>query len=197
MPSTFSTVLDSRLSRYAIAAGAFAAAIPAQAAPIVVILPNPVDIRSGYTLDLDQDGNGEVFFSGLGSTTVALAGLLRPGDFAAAGGIALPLSIGEQLFSSDSFSLWGNASQALVSFNFSQSPTFLGIGFATTNSGFNRLGFAQFDGPLLYGWAWEEADSITTFNLRGSSAVPEPATGALTALALGAVALAARKRKQA
>lgn len=46
------------------------------------------------------------------------------------------------------------------------------------------------------GYAWEAgASSLTTFDLRGSSSdIPEPATGAL---ALGALAVAARKRKQA
>jgi hypothetical protein len=52
---------------------------------------------------------------------------------------------------------------------------------------------------MLYGWAWDEAPSITVFDLRnansGGNPIPEPATGALTALALGAAALAARKRK--
>jgi hypothetical protein len=177
MQSTLSKILDARLSRYAIAASAVATAIPAQAAPITVVLPNPVDIRFDYELDLDQDGNAEVFFSGLGSTW-ARADLVRPGALAASGSFALQLTVGAQLFSADSFSLWGPSAAANMSFNFAQSPTFLGIGFATTNGGYNRLGFAQFDGPDLYGWAWEEADSITTFDLRTASAVPEPATGA-------------------
>jgi hypothetical protein len=107
------------------------------------------------------------------------------------------LPTGVQLFSADSFSLWGNATAYSQLFGSSASPTFLGFGFATTNGGFNRLGFLQFQGPLLYGYAWEQASSITTFDINATNGVPEPATGALTALALGAVALAARKRKQA
>jgi MYXO-CTERM domain-containing protein len=81
----------------------------------------------------------------------------------------------------------------------STSPTFLAVGFSQTIGGFQRLAFLQFEGNALYGYAWEAgASSLTTFNLRGSSSdIPEPATGALAALALGALAVAARKRKQA
>jgi hypothetical protein len=202
MPSsnTISKALDARLGRYALAVGAVVAAIPAQAAPITVILPSPVDVQNGYTLDIDGVGGPELTFSGLGSSLpfLALVALNQPGALAESGGGVLPLLTGVQLFSSDSFSLWGPAPSVLVSFNTSTSPTFLGVGFATTNGGYNRLAFLQFQGPMLYGYAWEEAKSITTFDITApTSGVPEPATGALTALALGAVALAARKRKQA
>ena len=193
-----SSLLETRLSSYAIAAGAVVAAIPAQAAPITVILPTPVDVRNGFTLDIDGVGVSELSFTALGSSG-ALVDLLQPGALAHSIGIARQLLTGVQLFSADSFSLWGpGGSDVAVVFNSSLSPTFLGVGFATTNGGYNRLAFLQFDGPLLYGYAWEQASSITTFDLRGSASdVPEPATGALAALALGALAVAARKRKQA
>jgi hypothetical protein len=202
MPSsnTISKTLDARLGRYALAVGAVVAAIPAQAAPITVILPSPVDVQNGYTLDIDGVGGPELTFSGLGASVpfLAFVALNQPGALAESGGGVLPLLTGVQLFSSDSFSLWGPAPSVFVSLNTSTSPTFLGVGFATTNGGYNRLAFLQFQGPLLYGYAWEEAKSITTFDITApTTGVPEPATGALTALALGAVALAARKRKQA
>ncbi len=191
-----SSLLNTRLSRYAVAAGAVVAAIPAQAAPITVILPTPVDVRTGFTLDIDGVGGSELSFSGLGSSSV-LVDVLQPAVLAGSGGFVAQLLTEVQLFSSDNFSLWTFAplNQLL---NSSPSPTFLGVGFATTNGGYSRLAFLQFDGPLLYGYAWEQASSITTFDLRGTSSdVPEPATGALAALALGVLALAARKRKQA
>ena len=198
MPSSnaISKALDARLGRYALAAGAVVAAIPAQAAPITVILPSPIDVRNGYTLDIDQDGFSELYFSAIGSTLV-LVGLDNPGAIAGSSNFVLQLPIGVTLFSADSFSLWSPQPELNQTFGSSASPTFLGVGFATTNGGYNRLAFLQFQGPLLYGYAWEQASSITTFDINATNGVPEPATGALTALALGAVALAARKRKQA
>jgi hypothetical protein len=191
-----SSLLETRLSRYAIAAGAVVAAIPTQAAPITVILPTPIDVRNGFILNIDGVGGEELQFSGLGSS-LGVVEVLQPAVLAGSGGFVAQLLTGVQLFSSDNFSLWTFAplNQLL---NSSPSPTFLGVGFATTDDGFRRLAFLQFEGPLLYGYAWEQASSITTFDLRGSSSdVPEPATGALAALALGALAVAARKRKQA
>ena len=194
-----SSFLETRLSRYAIAAGAVVAAIPTQAAPITVILPTPLDARDGFAINIDGEGSVEfIFFSGIG-TSAGLVGFGQPGAIAGSAGFVRQLLTGVQLFSADSFSLWGSGfSRYTLVYNTSPSPTFLGVAFATTNGGFNRLGFLQFDGPFLYGYAWEQASSITTFDLRGSSSdVPEPATGALAALALGALAVAARKRKQA
>jgi hypothetical protein len=192
-----SSLLETRLSRYAIAAGAVVAAIPTQAAPVTVILPTPIDVRNGLMLNIDGVGSAELFFTGAGSS-LGFVGFIQPGAIAATAGVVRQLLTGVQLFSADSFSLWGPGNSFSQVFNTSPSPTFLGVGFATTNGGYNRLAFLQFDGPLLYGYAWEQASSITTFDLRGSSSeVPEPATGALAALALGALAVAARKRKQA
>ena len=191
-----SSRVESLLSRYAIAAGAVVAALPTQAAPITVILPTPIDVRDGFILNIDGVGGAELLFSALGSSA-GLVGFCQPGAIAGSGGVVRQLLTGVQLFSADSFSLWGQNSAYSQEFNTSPSPTFLGVGFATTNGGYNRLAFLQFDGPFLYGYAWEQASSITTFDLRGSASdVPEPATGALAALALGALAVAARKRKQ-
>jgi hypothetical protein len=196
--NAISKALDTRLGRYALAAGAVAA-IPAQAAPITVILPTPVDIRPDYQLDFDQDNITEFYFSGSGST--ALACYFNAAVVLGAGSSSLLLSLSEGA----TFGLTGNT-QVWVPFatmflGTSTSPTFLAFRFQSNSSGgFNRLGFAQFYGPNLYGWAWEEASSIRTFDLSTlppTTGVPEPATGALTALALGAVALAARKRNQA
>jgi hypothetical protein len=197
--NAISQTLDARLARYALAAGAVASAIPAQAAPITVILPTPVDIRPEYQLDFDQDNITEFYFSGSGST--ALACYFNAAVVLGAGSSSLLLSLSEGA----TFGLTGNT-QVWVPFatmflGTSTSPTFLAFRFQSNSSGgFNRLGFAQFYGPNLYGWAWEEASSIRTFDLSTlppTTGVPEPATGALTALALGAVALAARKRNQA
>ena len=191
-----STFLEARLSRYAIAAGAAVAAIPTQAAPITVILPNPVFVHSSnLDLDIDGDGNSDLrFFSGVGN----ISGFGAVG-FGASGSLALALPTGFQFFSAfPPTGFWGGTS-AFLSLNTSTSPNFVAVGFDTTNGGFRRLAFLQFEGNSLYGYAWEAgASSLTTFNLRGSSSdIPEPATGALAALALGALAVAARKRKQA
>jgi hypothetical protein len=197
-PQTISRALDARLGRYALAAGALAAAVPAQAAPITVILPTPVDIRDGYELDFDQDNITEFFFSGSGSTAYAsyfnAAAVLGAGSSS----LVLSLSAGATFGLTGNTQIWvGYATMPLASVT---TPTFLAFRFqSNSNGGFNRLGFAQFYGPNLYGWAWEEARTLQTFDLSTAppSNVPEPATGALTALALGAVALAARKRNQA
>ena len=188
--------LDSRLGRYLIAAGAAAAAAaPGQAAPITVLLPTPVDVRLSYRLDFDQNGSTEIFFSGSGSSFFGCYfgtadifldsnGAIRQLSLGALGGLTAP----------DSF--WG--SLGTLSVPSTTSPDyFIGVRFASSAGPNNRIGFAQMNGSLLYGFAWEEAPGITTFDLRKSAAeVPEPATGALAALALGALAVAARKRKQ-
>ena len=197
--NSISQALEARLSRYALAAGAIAAAVPAQAAPITVILPTPVDIRPGYQLDFDQDNITEFFFSGSGST--ALACYFNAAVVLGAGSSTLVQSLGV----GGSFGLTGNTQvwvgSATMPLGPSTDPTFLAFRFqSNSNGGFNRLAFAQFYGPNLYGWAWEEASTLRTFDLSTlppTTGVPEPATGALTALALGAVALAARKRNQA
>lgn len=199
MPASnaISKALDARLGRYAVAVGAITAAVPAQAAPITVILPAPVDIRTAYQLDFDQDNITEFYFSGSGST--ALACYFNAAVVLGAGSSNLVLS----LSAGASFGLTGNTQvwvpSATMFLGPSTSPTFLAFRFqSNSNGGFNRLGFAQFYGPNLYGWAWEEASTLRTFDLSTlpPTGVPEPATGALTALALGAVAVAARKRKQ-
>ena len=196
--NVISKALDARLGRYALAVGAIAAAVPAQAAPITVILPAPVDIRPGYNLDFDQDNITEFFFSGSGST--ALACYFTPALVLGAGSsnLALSLSAGATFGLSGNTQVW--IPSATMALGTSTSPTFLAFRFQSTNGGFNRVGFAQFYGPNLYGFAWEEASTLRTFDLStlpAPTGVPEPATGALTALALGAVALAARKRNKA
>ncbi len=191
-----STFLEARLSRYAIAAGAAVAAIPTQAAPITVILPTPINVQT-RALNLDIDGDGAtdlLFFSGF----AGFAGAREVG-IGLSGSFALALPTGFQFFSAfPPTGFWGGTS-AFLSLNTSTSPNFVAVGFDTTNGGFRRLAFLQFEGNSLYGYACEAgASSLTTFNLRGSSSdIPEPATGALAALALGALAVAARKRKQA
>lgn len=204
-------LMESRLGRYVVAASAFAAAaVPSQAAPITVLLPTPVNVTQGYTMNLDGNFLNDVFFSGFGSAPSSaflasvgwgqLVGLSGTG----APGVASLLSAGTSVVLAHTDPIWrGLGSVAVPS---TTSPDyFIGIRFASSsNSGAasnaTRIGFAQFNGPLLYGWAWDEAPSITVFNLRNSASggdpIPEPATGALAALALGAAALAARKRKQ-
>jgi hypothetical protein len=193
-----STFVETRLSRYAIAAGAVVAAIPTQAAPITVILPSPVFVETTpLLLDIDGvDGPDLVFFSGSGPAGVAG---VREVGIGLSGSFALALPTGFQFFSAFTSSDFWGGTVASLSLNTSTSPNFVAIGFDRTNGGFGRLAFLQFEGKSLYGYAWEAgASSLTTFDLRGSSSdVPEPATGALAALALGALAVAARKRKQA
>lgn len=188
--------LETRLGRYAVAAAAAAVAVaPAQAAPITVLLPTPVDVRDGYLLDLDQNGSTEMFFSGSGSgffgCYFCVAQLFLNSD-----GEIRQLSQGALFGLTAPASLWGLF--ATMSVPDTTSPDyFIGIRFASTAGPYNRVGFAQLNGPLLYGFAWQEGPGITTFDLRQSASdVPEPATGALAALALGALAVAARKRKQ-
>ncbi len=192
-----STFLEARLTRYAIAAGAVVAAIPTQAAPITVILPNPVFVHSSnLDLDIDGDGNSDLrFFSGVGN----ISGFGAVG-FGASGSLALALPTGFQFSSAFTSTDFWRGGSVRLQFNTSTStsPTFLAVGFATTNGGFQRLAFLQFEDNALYGYAWEAgASSLTTFDLRSKAEVPEPATGALAALALGALAVAVRKRKQA
>jgi hypothetical protein len=191
----FSAFLETRLSRYAIATGAVMAA---QAAPITVILPNPVFVETNpLLLDIDGDGSSDlVFFSGSGPAGVAG---IREVGIGLSGSFALALPTGFQFFSAFTSSDFWGGTVASLSLNTSTSPNFVAIGFDRTSGGFGRLAFLQFEGKSLYGYAWEAgASSLTTFNLRGSSSeIPEPATGALSVLALGALAVAARKRKQA
>ena len=186
--------LERRLGRYVLVAGAAAATtVATQAAPITVILPTPVDVRNGFNLDMDQNGFAEIFFSGSGST--AYASYFYTADVLYSGSLAQQLSEGALVaYSASNWTgfAWMNITQ-------SAPATFLGIRFQSTAGGPERIAFAQFDGPLLYGYAWEQASSITTFDLRKAAAsdVPEPATGALAALALGALAVARWKKKQA
>lgn len=191
---TTSKAFNCRIGRYIAAAGAVAAsAVPSQAAPITVILPSPVDIRLGYQLDMDQDGSPEFRFSGSGST--AFASYLNQADILASFDILASSTIVQQLSAGASFSNSGLGwfTIADMKVDVTAPASFLAIRFGISRE---SVGFAQFNGPMLYGFAWEQASSITTFDLQSSSEVPEPATGALAALALGAVALAARKRKQ-
>lgn len=191
-------LLNSRLSRYALAVSAVAAATPAQAAPITVLLPTPVSL-AGITVthfDVDQSGGFDITFSG-GFATAFFPYFPLTANFGASGSAARPLSLGVLIDRTVTGGFWGTGS-AGVSFNTAVSPTFLAIRFGSAATGPQRVGFAQFSGSNLYGFAWDEANTITTFDITAPpTAVPEPATGALTALALGAVALAARKRKQA
>ena len=190
-------LLNSRLSRYALAVGAVAAATPAQAAPITVLLPTPVSL-AGITVthfDVDQSGAFDITFTG-GFVTGFFPYFPGTANFGVSGSAAPPLSLGALIDRTVTGGFWGTS--AGVSFNTAVSPTFLAIRFGSAATGPQRVGFAQFSGSNLYGFAWDEANTITTFDITAPpTAVPEPATGALTALALGAVALAARKRKQA
>ena len=191
------TLLNARLSRYAVAVGAVAAAMPTQAAPITVILPTPVNLAlTGFTtFDVDQDGFADISFTSFAGgqffpTPPRLA------NFGVSGTAALQLAESVLIDIASSVSFWGSI--ARLSYNTAVSPTFLAIRFGATASGPQRVAFAQFSGSNLYGFAWDQANTITTFDITAPpTGVPEPATGALTALALGAVALAARKRKQA
>ncbi len=192
--TVISQALESRLGRYMMVAGAAASAtVATQAAPITVILPTPVNVTLGYELDFDQNGSTEFFFSGSGSS--AYACYFGTADVLIAGSFVQQLSEGASFGYSSTE--WGGFGWMDVS---QTTPaSFLGIRFSSTFGGPARIGFAQFNGPFLYGFAWEEASSITTFDLQQSSSsdVPEPATGALAALALGALAVASRKKKQA
>ncbi len=191
--SSIPSLLESRLGRYAMTAGAVAAAtVPAQAAPITVWLPTPIDIRGGYDLDLDNDGNTEIHFSGSGSTILAC--YFGTANVLVSGSLVLPLNEGDSF--DISVGTWRDSSPMLIGTG--SGLTFLGIRFGTTVGPMDWIGYAQFRGPNLYGWAYEPTSSTTVFDLQPStSSVPEPATGALAALALGAIGLAARKRKQA
>ncbi len=195
MPSALSTLLNARLSRYAVAVGAVAAATPAQAAPITVILPTPVNlsITNSITFDVDQDGLFDLSFTSFGGGRF-VPPPTRPAYYGVSGSVALQLTAGVLIDSTNTASFWGTV--APLSYNTAVSPTFLAIQFGSSVGGPQRVGFAQFSGSNLYGFAWDQANTITTFDITAPpTGVPEPATGALTAL--GAVALAARKRKQA
>lgn len=197
MPSTLSTLLNARLNRYAVTVGAVAAATPVQAAPITVILPTPVNLASTSFIqfDVNQDGFFDVNYTG-GALSAFLPTPGRTAFFGATGtATARQLTLGALIDISGTGSSW--VTGAVLSFNTAVSPTFLAIRFASTASGPQRIGFAQISGSTLYGFAWDQANTITTFDITAPTGVPEPATGALTALALGAVAIAARKRKQA
>jgi hypothetical protein len=192
--SVLSQALEGRVGRYVMMASAAAATTVAiQAAPITVILPTPVDVRNGFNLDMDQNGFAEIFFSGSGST--AYASYAYTADVLYSGSLAQQLPEGALVaYSATNWTgfAWMNITQ-------SSPASFLGIRFQSEVGGPQRVAFAQFDGPLLYGYAWEQASSITTFDLRKAATadVPEPATGALAALALGALAVARRKKKSA
>jgi hypothetical protein len=197
LPATLPTLLNARLSRYAIAVGAVAAAMPTQAAPITVILPTPVDlsIANSLTFDVDQDGLSDLGFL-LFSGGRFFAPPSRSANFGVSGNAARQLTEGVLIDIANTNSFWGTV--AALSLNSAVSPTFLAIHFGSGASAPQRVAFAQFSGSTLYGFAWDEANTITTFDITApATGIPEPATGALTALALGAVALAARKRKQA
>lgn len=196
-----STFLEARLNRYAIAAGAVLAAIPAQAAPITVILPTPLNLSNAglQTFDLDQDGFFDINFTSIGGTGDRfIPPPSRRANFGVSGIAARQLTEGVLIDIASSGSFWGSV--ALLSYNTAVSPTFLALQFGTgtSPSGPVRVGFAQFSGSTLYGFAWDQASTITTFDITAApTAIPEPATGALAALALGALAVVARKRKQA
>ena len=195
MAATLPTLLNARLSRYALAVGAVA--MPTQAAPITVILPTPVNLAlaSFETFDVDQDGFADISFTSFAGG-MFFAPPSRQASFGVSGTAALQFAEGVLIDFASSGSFW--SSIARLSYNTAVSPTFLAIRFGTNASGPQRVGFAQFSGSNLYGFAWDQANTITTFDITAPpTGVPEPATGALTALALGAVALAARKRKQA
>lgn len=200
-------LLDSRLSRYVVAASAFVAGgVPSQAAPITVLLPTPVNVTEGYFLNLDGNFVEDVYFSGSGGTFFASAFWGQVVGQSGTGGLGVLslLSAGTSVVIAHTDPIWRVFGSAAIPSTTSP-DYFIGIRFASsTGAGAadaaTRIGFAQLNGPMLYGWAWDEAPSITVFDLRNTSSggdpVPEPATGALTALALGAAALAARKRKQ-
>jgi hypothetical protein len=193
-----SSLLNARLSRYALAVGAVAAATPTQAAPITVLLPTPVNILTGGSFkqfDVDNDGLLDINFSG-SPFNFFLNTPPRTGSFGAAGGFARQLTEGVLIDIANTNGFWSATAQ--FSSNTAISPTFLAIQLVSGASAPQRVAFAQFSGATLYGFAWDQANTITTFDITApATGVPEPATGALTALALGAVALAARKRKQA
>lgn len=193
-----SSLLEARLSRYSVAAGAIVAAIPTQAAPITVILPTPVNLSSVslQRFDVDQDGVFDLNFTAIGGGAF-FPTPSRFANFVASGSVALQLTEGVLIDKTGSGSLWGNSVGGFL-VTTAVSPTFLGFRFGSSAGGPLGVGFAQFSGTTLYGFAWDEANTITTFDITAApTAVPEPATGALAALALGVVALAARKRKQA
>jgi hypothetical protein len=200
--------LDSRLGRYVVAASALVAGgVPSQAAPIEVLLPTPVNITQASQLNLDGNFLNDFFFSGFGGTSAFIASGLW-GQVAGQVGTGNPgilslLSAGTAVVLAHTDPIWRNLGTAAVPSTTSP-DYFIGFRFASSTgpgvvSAATRIGFAQLNGPLLYGWAWDDAPSITVYDLRssanGGAPVPEPATGALTALALGAAALAARKRK--
>jgi hypothetical protein len=203
-------LLESRLGRYVVADSAFAvAAVPSQAAPVTVLLPTPVNVTQGYTMNLDGNFLNDVFFSGVIGNTNAFLAYVAWGQLVGSVGTSSPgvvslLSAGTSVVLAHTDPIWRDSDTAAVP-SITSPDYFIGIRFASNTepcavSNASRIGFAQLNGPLLYGWAWDEAPSITVFNLRNSASggdpIPEPATGALAALALGAVALAARKRKQ-
>jgi hypothetical protein len=193
-----SSFLETRLSRYAIAAGAVVAAIPTQAAPITVILPTPIDLSTAAfrTFDVDQDGLFDLNFTSFGGGRF-FPTPPRFANFGVSGIVALQLTEGVLIDIASSGSFWGSVA-AILSVTTAVSPTFLAFHFGSTAGGAQAVGFAQFSGSTLYGFAWDQANTITTFDITAApTVVPEPATGALAALALGALAVAARKRKQA
>ncbi len=197
-----SNFLESRISRYAILAGAAAAAaVPAQASIVSYVLPTPVDVRSGYSLDLDGNSTVDFYFSAFCCASgVAYASYYSPGDVAVCGSYAVAFSLGDSIGPSNN---WAGFADMLA---FSATGTFY-LGLRLSLSGGYKYGFAQFDPFSLQGYALQNDDldlAITTYDLTrevviqppSESSTPEPATGALAALALGAAAFARRRKAQ-
>lgn len=192
--------MESRLARYAVVAGAAAAAaVPAAAGVVTVVLPAPIDIRSSpYQMDFNQDGSFDFFFSGFNTTSALGSNFSSGGFLVGASGQITPLPIGALIGSG--ITNW----LGLGSMNgFSATGVlFAGMRAAVAANGTSPsgivYGFAQFDPFELYGFAYESTvgAGITTFDITADTAVPEPATGALAALALGAAAFAARRHQQ-
>ena len=212
-PKVISHKLESRLARYAVLTGAALASMkPLHAGVVTVVLPSPVALGNGtggydweiygnhlseylFTANLSSGANVTGTFTGTGTATSSDAITNYILGFTNG---AEALTLGIQIESTTGGHLpgfWFTRSVLTGAFTAS-GLHFLGLQFGDPSNGQIHYGFAQFDPLNLEGFAYESTPNtpITTFDIT-ATATPEP--GALELLALGAVGLAALKKRRA